>query len=105
MNVGFSLNETLSLWNMEYGGLVKRMSSSLTLLAKVMATRKMTFIDKWDSEQIAYSSNSDSVNIKRTKLRSHVEAGFVTGGKFLTSSFRKHSVMGWVKMEWLSIEG
>lgn len=56
-------------------------------------------MDKWNSEQIANGSNSESVNAERTKLRSYVRAGLVTRGKVLTTPFRKHIVTKWVIME------
>lgn len=69
MNFGCSLRETLTFWNIVYGGSAIRTSSSSAVLAKVIATRKLTFTDKWDSNYVVNGSNGDSVNVEKTKVK------------------------------------
>lgn len=99
------MREILSLWKVVYSGATTRALSSLTLLAEVMAAKKATIIDKYTKEHEAMGLNGTLVNNERTKLRSHVGINLIIGGKVLTRSFRKCTVTGQVKIEWLSIRG
>lgn len=58
--------------------------SSLTHLAKVMVTKTITFMERWEREDVAKSSKSGFVRVERTRLRSHEDVGLSTGRKVLS---------------------
>lgn len=62
--------------------------SSLTVLTDVMATRKATFINRWNMEQVAIGSKGGMIHTERMRLRSHCSVGFTTGGESLVRPFR-----------------
>lgn len=57
--------------------------SSFTLLADVMVTRKVTFMDRQDMEHMASGSKDGLVSTERSRLMSHSSDGFTTSGKVL----------------------
>lgn len=71
--------------------------NSFSRLADVMATRKATFIRRWDTQQTANSLKGGLVITERTRLRSHCGVGFTIGGNVLISLFRNQVVIGLVK--------
>lgn len=82
---------------MDYGGSTITTPSSLTLLADVMATKKVTLMERKEREQVTSVSKRGLVNTERKRLRSHCSIGFTTGGKVLTKLFRNLIVAGQVK--------
>lgn len=46
----------------------------VTLLMEIIATRKATFVERWDREQEASGSKDDFINIEKTRLRCHSRA-------------------------------
>lgn len=56
LNVGLGLNTILPGKNCKNGYSVRRATSSLTILAEVIAIRKQTFMDSRDLEQVASGS-------------------------------------------------
>lgn len=56
-NLGCRSRETFSLWKVVKGGSAIMTPSSPTLFAEVIATRKVTFMERRDLEHKAKSSN------------------------------------------------
>lgn len=69
-NLASRPKETLSLWKTIYVGSAIMATNSLTHVAEVMATRKMTFMDKWEREFTASYLKGGLVRAKNTRLRS-----------------------------------
>lgn len=102
-NFGWSHRETLSLRNIVNGGSAIIAANSLTCLVDVMATKKITFIERWVSEPTARGSKRCLVSVERIRLRSHGGVGFLIEGKVLRRPWRKQAMVGWAKIKMPSI--
>lgn len=73
-------------------------TSSLTLLAEVMAIKNATSMGRWVRAQVAIDSKDSPVRADRTRLRSHRGVGLMTGEKVLIKPFINRTVVRCAKI-------
>lgn len=82
-----------------YGSIEKRVWSSQTLLADVIATKKATFQVRCCIEVLCMSSKGGAINLDKTRFNSYGEAGCLIGGKVFFNTSKKSLTTGIVKKD------
>lgn len=98
-NLGWSQRDTLSLWNNTKSSSATKAANLFTRWAEVMTTKKITFIVRWASEQVASGSKAGLVRVERTRLRSYMRISLLAVGKVLRRLQRNLAMDGWLKTE------
>lgn len=62
--------------------------------SKVMATKIITFMERWERKHIARCSKDGFLRVERTKLRFRKVVDLRTSRKVLSRPFKNHTVVG-----------